>query len=202
MKIKEIARLCKKRKRITVYQVGNTQWVSNGAAAYPLYGLPKLGEESLFTMFDIPQESRDSYFYREEQVEQGDTEFPISFEDYFEREEQAEPEELVISYFWEGLKGIRTSSGTVFFDSELLKPFDDDYNFYVRLSPKGVPYIAVKKGMILLGVILIKDVLTPELLKEMNGFCNRCRLAYENLAPKDTGEESQLHFYKDGEGEE
>lgn len=202
MKIKEIARLCKKRKRITVYRVGNTQWVSNGYAAYPLHGLPKLEEKSLFTMFDIPEESRDSYFYREEQVEPRDTGFPISFEDYFEQEEQAEPEELVISYFWENLKGIRTSSGTVFFDAELLKPFDDDYNFYVRLSPKGVPYIAVKKGMILLGVIMIKDVLTPDILEKMRGFVSRCRLAYENLAPKDEAEENQIHFYQDGEGKE
>lgn len=202
MRIQEIAKLCRKRKIVKLYQVGDEQWVSNGSAIYPLHGLPRMERDNLFTVMDVSNSSQDDYFYDEQTIQRKDPAFPICFEDYCEGEELGEKEELVISYHWEHVQGIKTSSGTVFFDSELLKPFEGDYGFYIRFSPQGVPYIAVKKGMILIGIVFVKDVLTPDILEKMSGFCLRCRLAYENLAPKDEMEENQIHFYQDGEGKE
>ena len=48
MKIKSIAAICKKRHTIALYDErdGRTQWIGDGMAIYPLYGMPELDEET------------------------------------------------------------------------------------------------------------------------------------------------------------
>lgn len=65
MKIKNIAAICKKNKYAVIYERygesgGVIQYIGDGAAAYPVTGLPKLDKESLLTIFDVPEKQRKS----------------------------------------------------------------------------------------------------------------------------------------------
>lgn len=55
MKIKNIAAICKKNKYAVIYERyteggGVVQYIGDGAAAYPVTGLPALDKESLLTI--------------------------------------------------------------------------------------------------------------------------------------------------------
>lgn len=60
MVIKEISKLVLKRGTAVIYddQQRVTQWISNGKAFYPTYGLPELDVDSLLYVLDIPGRSR------------------------------------------------------------------------------------------------------------------------------------------------
>lgn len=62
MKIKSIAAICKKGKQVVLYnryESGGTlqQYIGDGMTAYPVSGLPELDEESILTIFDVPENS-------------------------------------------------------------------------------------------------------------------------------------------------
>ena len=67
MKIKGIFTICKKRKQVVLFNrytdYGETvsQYISDGHAVYPLSGLPVLDEESLLTIFDVPEKQREDW---------------------------------------------------------------------------------------------------------------------------------------------
>ena len=67
MKIKNIAAICKKNKYAVIYERygesgGVIQYIGDGAAAYPVTGLPALDKESLLTIFDVPEKQREDWF--------------------------------------------------------------------------------------------------------------------------------------------
>ena len=67
MKIKNIAAICKKNKYAVIYERyteggGVVQYIGDGAAAYPVTGLPALDKESLLTIFDVPEKQREDWF--------------------------------------------------------------------------------------------------------------------------------------------
>ena len=67
MKIKNIAAICKKNKYAVIYERyteggGVVQYIGDGAAAYPVTGLPELDKESLLTIFDVPEKQREDWF--------------------------------------------------------------------------------------------------------------------------------------------
>ena len=69
MKIKSIAAICKKGKQVVLYnryESGGTlqQYIGDGMTAYPVSGLPKLDEESILTIFDVPEKQREDWFVR------------------------------------------------------------------------------------------------------------------------------------------
>ena len=81
MKIKNIAAICKKNKYAVIYERygengGVIQYIGDGAAAYPVTGLPKLDKESLLTIFDVPEKQREDWF-----VQVAGIPSKISFED-------------------------------------------------------------------------------------------------------------------------
>ena len=71
MKIKNIAAICKKNKYAVIYERygesgGVIQYIGDGAAAYPVTGLPALDKESLLTIFDVPEKQREDWLHRSE----------------------------------------------------------------------------------------------------------------------------------------
>lgn len=81
MKIKNIAAICKKNKYAVIYERyteggGVVQYIGDGAAAYPVTGLPALDKESLLTIFDVPEKQREDWF-----VQVAGIPSEISFED-------------------------------------------------------------------------------------------------------------------------
>lgn len=60
MKIKKAFDICKKNKVISIF--GNEkgeQWLSDGSAVYPIFGLPELNEDYICKLYDINDAQRD-----------------------------------------------------------------------------------------------------------------------------------------------
>lgn len=92
MKIKNIAAICKKNKYAVIYERhtesgGVIQYIGDGAAAYPVTGLPALDKESLLTIFDVPEKQREDWF-----VQVAGIPSEISFEDMDANEKPVERE--------------------------------------------------------------------------------------------------------------
>lgn len=64
MKIKALAALCKKGKSITILDETDEngqvtrQWICCGTAVYPLDGMPEVTEDTILSVFDVPQSDR------------------------------------------------------------------------------------------------------------------------------------------------
>lgn len=69
MKFKAIASAYKADKRLVVINDPNgKQWISNGAAIYSLEGMPVMNPMSILAVFDIPEEKREEWTTREEDM--------------------------------------------------------------------------------------------------------------------------------------
>lgn len=152
MKIQKIQQLCKSAKRIVIYndeELG-IQWISDGYCIFPLFKLPRLTEENIYTMFDIPADKQGKIYF-----EQRD-ELPASlcFDDYFEGEVAVRSEQFGIVAYGRALEVIRGAEGATLYDKKYLSVFDDDAVFFERLRSGGSPYIVVKEGMFIAGVIM------------------------------------------------
>lgn len=168
MKIKSIAALCKKSK---VVQLVNhlsdsgevvQQYIGDGTALYPVTGLPILDEESILTIFDIPEKQKSDWSVREH------TELPgVSLEDLDLSDKLIEKQFIVrFDYAGINLKPMPTSRGIVFVDSKYLTPVLDTADileFYERKTPSGDIYIVVKAG--LLFQALIVPYIVPPILE-------------------------------------
>ena len=73
MKIKKVAAVVSKERRIVVSDVAYCQWLQFRGAFYPLYGLPPLAKVSFFKMFDIPADKWEKYYYNEIPLPDGES---------------------------------------------------------------------------------------------------------------------------------
>lgn len=122
MKIKNIAAICKKNKYAVIYERyteggGVVQYIGDGAAAYPVTGLPALDKESLLTIFDVPEKQREDWF-----VQVAGIPSEISFEDTDANEKPVEREAISVAYSGRTLKPLQTRRGLVFIESRYLSP--------------------------------------------------------------------------------
>ena len=156
MKIKNIAAICKKNKYAVIYERyteggGVVQYIGDGAAAYPVTGLPALDKESLLTIFDVPEKQREDWF-----VQVAGIPSEISFEDTDANEKPVEREAISIAYSGKTLKPLQTRRGLVFIESRYLSPVSDILDvleLYERITPGGTPYIVAKAGFLLQAVM-------------------------------------------------
>lgn len=152
MIIKNIAKLCKARKRIALYtdRRGDCQWIGDGSSLYPLYGMPELDEETVFYVLDIPEDKREGYVVTWEpwpaHIDAGD--------EAAERPLLSSPCGIV----WKKMKLMpaRTSLGLWFYNPDYLRPLADadSFELYERETPDGQIYLAVKTGFLLRAIIL------------------------------------------------
>ena len=196
MKIKSIAAICKKNKNIAIFERYSddgdilTQYIGDGSAVYPVVGLPQLDEESLLTIFDVPEKDRDNYFVKTLGVPAG-----ISFEDTDETERHVEREGISIIYSGRTLKPIRTTRGLVFIESRYLSPVADVLDvleLYERRTAEGAPYIVAKAGFLLQAVIMPYDVINQQFVESLQALTRECEFA---LSEKERRErEARDHF--------
>lgn len=160
MKLGKIGALCKNAKRFVVYNVASVQWISDGAALYPLRELPPLEEENIYTIFDIPEDKRGKIAFEA----RDNHPYGISFDDAVKGESVMQF--MPITFFYHGtlLSPMKCESGILFIDRRYLAPFDDGIALYERFYPGGDrPYVAVKRGMLLEGIITPAEIATVEL---------------------------------------
>ena len=180
MKIKSIAAICKKGKQVVLYnryESGGTlqQYIGDGMTAYPVSGLPKLDEESILTIFDVPEKQREDWFVRVRDVPEG-----INFEDTDANEKMIERDNLSIIFSGHTLKPLQTRRGLVFIESRYLSPVSDVLDvleLYERITSGGTPYIVAKAGILLQAVIMPFDVINQQFVESLQRLTEQCAVS-------------------------
>ncbi len=183
MKIKNIAAICKKNKSVVLFERYNDegevvlQYIGDGAAVYPVIGLPVLDKESVLTIFDVPEKQREDWLVRSMGVPDG-----ISLDDVDGTEKPVEREAISIVYSGKTLKPLRTRRGLVFIESRYLSPVSDVLDvleLYERIAPSGTPYIVAKAGFLLQAVIMPFDVINQQFVEKLQELTRECALSLD-----------------------
>lgn len=166
-KIKKAFDICKKNKIISIF--GNEkgeQWLSDGYAVYPIFGLPELNEDYICKLYDINDAQRDKIRFTISQ-----TKPLIDVEDCSADETPAEMWDISIIYDGKVMLPISTAEGLMFIDRVYLNPFVDMPNetmaLALRKDFKGTPYFAVKFGMIAYGFICAYEIVDEDFVRQL-----------------------------------
>lgn len=169
MKIKSIAAICKKTKCAMIlihYSSAGTvtQYISDGVALYPVYDLPMLDEESVLTIFDVPEKQRENWNTRCVEPDGFHLEDTDTGE-YF-------MEEMGLSFVLNGvsLKPFRAKDSVLFVNNKYLAPFSDVRDivqFFERRLDNGQPYVVAKAGFLMQSVIMPFQVQETRLVQEL-----------------------------------
>ena len=171
MKIKQVESLLKKTKYIVLYNDGDkSQWVSNGAAAYPLHNMPWLDEDTLFTILDVASDSRDKYTFQSAELSSA----RFDFDDVSPNEKVLNRDMIQLCMDGREVEPLKTTHGIIFLDTQFLKPFTDEQSveLYERYTESGETYIVVKSGLLLLGVIMPMKVLNDTFVEMLSELTN------------------------------
>ena len=150
---------------------------SDGMTGYPVSGLPELDEESILTIFDVPEKQREDWFVRVRDVPEG-----INFEDTDANEKMIERDNLSIIFSGHTLKPLQTRRGLVFIQSRYLSPVSDVLDvleLYERFTPNGTPYIVAKAGFLLQAVIMPYDVINAGFVERLQRLARDCAFALD-----------------------
>lgn len=159
MKLKEIAAMCKKDKKIVVKNVSNsdgvvTQWIGTWSALYRISGLPYLSETAIYKIFDIPDDKTCEYGYQESMTHPEDEEYKL-FVDFAPGDAESE-NDLTKSEF-----DIHCAPYTyilfcygqryIFIRAEYMKPAWalESESYFKRYDA-----VAVKEGMLIAGLLM------------------------------------------------
>ena len=166
MIIKNLAARCRKRKHIVIFEdrARRIQWLSDGTAAYPAFGIPWITEDQAMVMMDIPEKDRTKGMANNF----GD------INDRFNVEDGASDNEATainLPMFWNGklIYPTVTSQGIAFYDADTLNPIKDceKPKLYERYTNEGNLYFVAKDGMMVEAVILPLNIKAKELLERM-----------------------------------
>lgn len=182
MKIKNVAAICKRSKNIVLYYdrsgSGKQQYISDGFAVYPIFGLPELNEEYILTIFDIPEKERDKWIVRETILPDG-----ISLDDTDDGEKEVFQISMSINYGGVPLRPLKTKSGIVYIDSRYLSPLSDVLDvlrLYERRTEEGALYIAAKAGLLLQAVILPYSDINENFVNRLSELAKLTAEAFNN----------------------
>ncbi len=178
MKLKQIESILKPNKNIVLYTTNEAQWIGDGGAMYPIYGMPHLTEENILVMWDVPEDKRGKWCFR-----YGENLHPEMFADNIDGEQLIERGMSPISVLGGMAEPLKTEQGVLFINQRYLKPFDDlenGYDLYARLDRRGIPYIAVKEGYALVGIISPMAIVNDKFISELEELLSLSRLARDN----------------------
>lgn len=189
MEIKKIIKLCKDNDTIRIYENEGRQWISDGCALYPLYGLPLFDEANICAAYDISAKKAEKMHIA------FDLSLPsgYDFSDDAEKEMQCTRGEPLFG----ALVPITTSHGIEFIQNKYLSPFaDSDDNMlyiYERATAAGSTYFAVKEGLMLVGIIMPYDCINESFVNRLRSIADQCEIALYNkkneAEKKERGEE-------------
>ena len=194
MKMRKVIDLCKAAGELRLYEHEGVQWISDGWALYPLWGMPALTPEGLCTAYDIPDKK-----WEKIQFVYDPTGIPkaIDTADIADGEKKAIRAPLWIRWGGMSLVPFAVSTGVVWLDAAYLTPFekDDRLELYERRSPDGRLYFAVKVGFELVGILFPAALPHKELTVDLEILAKQCRLSLENeqkATPEDEVEQMGL----------
>lgn len=187
MKIKAVEAILKGEKTFHIYKNDRCQWLGNGIAFYPLDDFPEITPDNIFSVFDIPQDKREKFRCQYDTFPEG-----INLLDIDENEQLLERDIFDVVYYKRLLVPLKTPTGLIFVQKRLLKPFgdDDEYELYLRELPSGIPYVAVKRGWNVYGIIAPVLIKTDEFIKQAEDLLTFAKLRLENYE-KENGDNAE-----------
>lgn len=177
MKIKKIASVCKKTKLIQMHLDNNdVQWIGNGYAMYPLFGLPIMSEENIFKIFDIVDKQAEKFAHAEGNL------IEFCFDDNCENENILVENDITLIIADKVIKSYQTTNGIAFIDTDYLGAFDDmaQVDIYERIGAKGNLYFAIKVGLLLYGIIIPYECIEEKFVDSIKLISQQCSLALYN----------------------
>lgn len=190
MKLKKIEKICKSAGVIHLYDELKVvdkqeddvtmspvrQWMGDGGAVYPLEGMPWLDPDCVYAIFDIDAKKADKLrIAHYEELPPG-----LCFDDVTTGEELLEPVKLTMSLGGVALYLLRDSTGALLvIKDEYRAPIDNwkDCECYKRVSESGTPYVAVKSGCILRGVIMPYNCIDADFVEALGAVYNAAGVA-------------------------
>ena len=174
MKIKTVIAICKKDRRIALFDGGGRQWVGTGAAMYPLLDAPYFDKESLCATYDIDDAAREKILFT------NDAPLPLNFETNDHSESEAKCDTMTICYYGDILRPVHTEQGIMLINERYLSPFaGDDTDIYVRYTESGGAYFAVKRGFMLYGIIM-PVMITESFAEDIKSLAREIEVKFEN----------------------
>ena len=153
MKFNKIIQMAAKNKVLTIINDVNGQWLNIGAACY-FIGNTNFNVENIKPLLD----KGDSWFLRN--INTANIK-DFSFADTYPYEEMAITHDITFNYIDKTISLFSRKDGsTILIDEKLLLPYmekDADIKFYIRNNAK-FDYLAIKRGLILIGVVLPMDI--------------------------------------------
>lgn len=190
MKIKRVESILKARKTIITYHTEDKcQWIGDGSAFYQIFNLPKLTEDIICTMFDIPENKREKFFFAERELPDN-----ICFEDMDETAQILNRANYSINIQGRNIEPLKTSQGVTFIDKRYLLPFEkmeNGYELYERTAKSGDVYFAVKRGFFLLAIIAPCDVVNKDFIDKLDELLILSRVVWTNKEEQVRIEEEQ-----------
>lgn len=193
MKLSKVFSLLKQKKNIVIMQGEDCQWIGDGYAMYPIYGLPDFTEHNLRILLDVKED--DWHKYRCEFKEK------VSFS-----EKDCVPGEipLIDAKMTINRKGVNflplTCNKTVYFiDYKYTKPLGDEYISYNYRTGERGGIIALMEGLVLRGVVapILPD---KDLVSDLREVCKLAeQISPRYQEPDNQDYEDNLSLFKDGE---
>lgn len=182
MVIKNIAKLCKKTGIVRLWydESRGVQWISNGYAAWALYGMPMMDAENVLTALDIPEKDWEKIVVRETKPPKD-----LDLNDLADGEELPDPA-ISICYGGQLVVPLQSTAGTILADPELFKPLRDVNHLTVHARKKGNGeiYLACKGGLMLHGLVLPKELKS---FAALPGILNRLAVTLEKSITAEAG---------------
>lgn len=177
MRFSKIAALAKREKRaILMRDKDGVQWLSTGAAAYMLEGMPPLDADTVLTVMGVPEDKKSAWFSTEVEDTVGILENDMPGEE----EVTADTAGISIIYGGKLLMPIYTLMGMVWIDVELIAPTDRKEagyrRFFIREMKGGERAVAVKEGMILKAIIMEYKMEGKDFADAIELLASRCKL--------------------------
>jgi hypothetical protein len=204
MKISSVARLCKRTKTIILLnnnpeKPGAAQWVSNGFAMYPLYGLPVLSETHIFTIFEIQNKDKEKYKFRRDMMPAH-----INLAHTDETDKPLQWPRITLGVKGSNWMPLEISSGLSFIDMDYLAPYGDPtgIELHERKDAAGKPWIAVKMGMYLVGMLIPEVMLTESIAQPLRDLAKQCEERLSEHTPEARTVEGQYRLLDQDEDKE
>lgn len=152
MKLKDIAKLVSATNVIRLSMVRDTQWIGNGYAAFPVFGLPTLTEDTAAAVLDFDEDKQELI-----NVQEADLESDFNMRDTDDDEEVLTAVLLRFLACGKTLDAWATESGQIIIlDAAYTKALlaDDKAQLYLRCTPSGREYVIGKSGMFVTALIM------------------------------------------------
>lgn len=157
MRAKRIAAQVKAQGRAELWSVTDSdgvvrQWISTGAAVYPVDGMPFLKVENLPALLSLSEKELDKI-----RLEEGAKPDYINLRDVTTGECLVDALDVTLNVGGQEMLPVQAGGKTYFIDMAPLAPIMAEYKkaeLWLRKTVNGIKYFAVKNGMMLVGVVM------------------------------------------------